>query len=182
VLAALAAPAREAFRNLRTAALIPPRPGYVPTAPGFVWARRSDVDLLLSEVTVSVGIEVELLAAKQALASIDKMFFDYIEDPERLVDETSRLLHQYFGKEIDEADRNTDDGSFPVNTRVRYLQKGTHTGVVVFRGDEHVDTNWRTVKFDVGGQYPCRVWYLEEIDADGNLVGRPAPGPPSLLG
>lgn len=98
VLAALTKPARTAFTNLRTAASIPARPGYVPQAPGFVWARRTDIDMLLAEVTVSVDIEVELLAVQQVLAQVDQLMYHYIEDPDRLIDKISSLLREHFNE------------------------------------------------------------------------------------
>lgn len=96
VMAALSGPARIAFANLRSAVGITGHPGYV-------WARRNDVDLLLSETTVSVGIEVDMVAAQQAMVALDKLFFDYIDDPHKLIDKGSDLIRRYF-----EEDRTSD--------------------------------------------------------------------------
>lgn len=98
VLAALTKPARRAFENLRTAADIPRRPGYVSPAPGYVWARRRDVDLLLAEMTVSVGIEVELMAAQAALARIQKVIYDKSHDPDSMLDALVDIIEEHFSE------------------------------------------------------------------------------------
>lgn len=89
VLVALTEPSRIAFKNLRNAADIQGHPGYV-------WARRSDVDRLLTETIVSVGIEVDLLAARDIIVQIDELVYNRLDDHDRLVEEVQKILNNFF--------------------------------------------------------------------------------------
>lgn len=59
--------------------------------------RTADVELLLAETTVSVGMEVDLLDAQQALVEIDKLVCSFRGDNlDKLVSDIASLVDVYF--------------------------------------------------------------------------------------
>lgn len=101
VLARLTERSKLAFANLTNAAPIQGHPGYV-------WARRGDVDALLAELTVAVGLEARLIDAEVLLRDIS--------NDEYLLGGDSRVcdwIAEYFGEPVEHDDDLDNEAHSP---------------------------------------------------------------------